>query len=176
MKITRFLAASFLTLASMTANAATIWQPTDVAGTGNVNIIQIEILDLTLNGGTLALFEDTSGMTNGLVLGSGGGIFEFTDNGGGSFKVEAFIGTSSQGFITMNGNEFILGVSWGGGYVGDSSYTQNATDLTSYIIDFSDGSNSGNTLAVDLQPIPLPAAAFLFGSALIGFAGISRRN
>jgi 2-methylaconitate cis-trans-isomerase PrpF len=35
---------------------------------------------------------------------------------------------------------------------------------------------SGSTLAVDLAPIPVPAAVWLFGSGLLGLIGFSRRK
>ena len=34
----------------------------------------------------------------------------------------------------------------------------------------------GNTLAVDLAPIPIPAAVWLFGSGLIGLVVVARRT
>jgi len=177
MKFGKMAALAGLVLVSGAAGAATIWEPTDVVADGNVNIIVAPGVGLTLNGGTLALFEDTDvGFSTPLALGSAGGILAFTDVGGGNYKVEAFSAGISQGMITINGFEFVLGVNWGSGYVGDVSTVQNGGDLTSYLINFTDGVNSGNVFAVDLTPIPLPAAAWLFGSALIGLAALSRRR
>jgi hypothetical protein len=50
------------------------------------------LLTANANGGTLALFENTDALTPANTLdlgsGSGGGIFEFTDNLNGSFIVK----------------------------------------------------------------------------------------
>ncbi|HRI38161.1 MAG TPA: VPLPA-CTERM sorting domain-containing protein, partial [Nitrospira sp.] len=35
---------------------------------------------------------------------------------------------------------------------------------------------SMNVIGVDLQPVPVPAAVYLFGSGLIGLAGMVRRK
>ena len=168
---------------SVSAHAATIWEPTDVTNTGDVNIIQVTSY-LDLNGGQLALFADTDvAWANPLVLGSGGGIFLFTDNTDGSFTVDAYVANAWQGTLVINGSEFVLGVDWGNGYVGDSSATATIGDPTSFILDFTDGQNRGQSLAVDVSPVgidppevPLPASAWLFGSALLGLVGIKRRK
>jgi hypothetical protein len=158
------------------AMGATIWEPTDVSGTGNVNIIQAG--PVSIGGGTLALFEDTDALlaVNALVLGAIGGVFEFTDNNDGSFAVASYVNDVFQDKILMDGDEFILAVDWGLGYVADSSATQNAQDPSSWLLEFDDGKNGGVSLAVDLQPVPLPAAAWLFGSALLGMVGLARRR
>ncbi|MCX2980729.1 hypothetical protein EYC98_07535 [Halieaceae bacterium IMCC14734] len=163
-------------LLSAQATAATIWEPTDVDGTGNVNIVQFEPI-LSLNGGTLALFEDTDALTdaNALVLGSDGGIFAFTDNLDGSFGVEALVANVSQGSTTIDGSQFVLGVNWGNGYVADAGWTQNGGDLTTFVIEWTDGQNAGASLAVDVSPVPLPAAAWLFMSAVGGMVIAKRK-
>lgn len=171
-----FLAALVL---SVQANAATIWQPTD----GNVNILKISFLGIDLNGGSLALFEDANNFSGpALVLGSNGGVFEFTDNLNGTYTVNAKVANVSVGTLLITDSNFMFGVKWGAGaYVGDASYVQNPTDLTSYQIFFNDGPNSGNIYAVDLElaaipDIPVPAAAWLFGSALCGLVAVGRRK
>ena len=55
-------------LLSLQATAATVWAPTDVEATGNVNILQFDAFGLSLNGGTLALFEDTDALTDANAL------------------------------------------------------------------------------------------------------------
>jgi hypothetical protein len=93
---------------------------------------------------------------NALLLGSGGGIFEFTDNLNGTFKVEALAGGVLQGSLPMiTGSEFILAVKWGtGGYVADSGITEKRGDPTSFVIDFVDGENTGSISSVDVTPGP----------------------
>jgi hypothetical protein len=165
-------------LLSVNAGAATIWQPTDVTVTGNVNVLQVDFLGLSLNGGTLALFADDDALVaaNALVLGSLGGTFAFTDNENGTYDVEAIVGGLSQGVKVIDGDEFVLGVIWGGGYVSDDSAVQDAGDPTTYVVSFNDGFNGGTSLVVDVAAVPLPAAAWLFGAALLGLVGVKRRQ
>ena len=75
----------------------------------------------------------------------------------------------------MAGDQFVLAVDWGNGYVADSGWTQDASDPTSFVIDWTDGQNSGASLAVDVSEVPLPAAAWLFISALGGTVIAKRR-
>ena len=161
------------------ASAATIWAPTDVNVEGDVNVIQVDEF-LTLDGGSLALFEDTDTLVGGnpLVLGSGGGQFFFTANPNGTFTVEALVNNISQGSIVMNGMEFKLAVDWGNGngYVGDFAFSQNATDPTAFVLSFNDGVKEGSSLVIDIMVVPLPAAAWLFGSALLGLVAVKRRK
>lgn len=176
-----FLAALIL---STQASAATIWQPTDVNSTGNVNIIEVAFLGINLNGGQLALFEDANDFSGpALILGSNGGVFEFKDNLNGTYTVDAKVGGASLGpTLTITGSQFMFGVKWGAGaFVGDTSYVQNPADITTFYLTFSDGSHTGTALAVDLEiasipDVPVPAAAWLFGSALLGLTAIGRRK
>ena len=163
---------------TMETHATTIWKPTDVVATGDVNIILAFNLGISLNGGSLALFEDTAALVPGdeLVIGPAGGRFLFTDIGGGSYNVEAFANDISTGSITMDGWEFKLAVDWGNGYGSDTGFTQAGADPNSHLIDFSDGETSGSALVIDLMPVPLPAAAWLFGSALLGLVAVGRRK
>ena len=159
------------------ASAATIWAPTDVTVEGDVNVIQFDGF-LTLNGGSLALFEDTATLVaaNALVLGPAGGQFFFTANPNGTFTVDALVNNIFQDSIVMNGMEFKLAVDWGNGYVGDIVSTQRPTDPTSFILGFNDGVKEGSSLVIDIMVVPLPAAAWLFGSALLGLVAVKRRK
>ena len=71
-------------------------------------------------------------------------------------------------------------MNWGGGYFGDTNFSLLSSPDTYLIVfdglDASGGRISGNTLAVDLAPIPVPAAAWLFGTGLIGLIGVARRK
>jgi len=108
----------------------------------------------------------------------------FTDNENDSWNAEVFdVTNTSGGSITLSNNpNFVLGMDWGDGYFVDSNST--LTPISSpdtYLIVF-DGFNgledkiSGNTLAVDLAPIPVPAAVWLFGSGLLGLVAVMRRR
>jgi 3D (Asp-Asp-Asp) domain-containing protein len=69
---------------------------------------------------------------------------------------------------------------WAGVYFTDSGWALTSTPDT-YLIRF-DGLNvpgnsiSGNTLAVDVRVVPIPAAVWLFGSGLLGMVGVARRR
>ena len=179
MKIINIITATFM-LATSAAAAATIWAPTNM----DTDFIQFGLGNpgISTNGGTLALFDDSdTGFGTPLVIGQDGGEVRFTDNLGGSWKAEVFdVTNTSGGFITLTGNKnFLLGMDWGAGYFGDTNSSHLSSPDT-YLIVF-DGSNgigsiSGNTLAVDLDQIPVPAAAWLFGTGLLGLAGIVRRR
>jgi hypothetical protein len=176
--------ASFL-LASSVASAATIWAPTNE----DTDFIQLDFAGtpeagrgISTNGGTLALFDDSDFGGTALVIGEAGGQVVFTDNNDGSWNAEFFdISNTSGGSITLSGNaNFTLGMDWGMGYYGDSNATLTSSPDT-YLIVF-DGLRgpedhiTGNTLAVDLAPIPVPAAVWLFGTGLIGLVAVARRK
>ena len=183
MKISLFLASAALILASTSANA-TVWHPTNE----DTDFIQLDLgggYGITTNGGDLALFDDSDFGGTALVIGQDGGNVVFSDNGDGSWNAEVFDGSNtSGGSITLSGNaNFVLGISWDGGttYWGDNGTPslQSSPDTYLIVFDGSDGQQrpiSGNTLAVDLAPIPVPPAVWLFGSGLLGLVGVARRR
>jgi hypothetical protein len=179
MKISHITSIAVLGLSSAAASATTIWTPTNE----DTDFIQFDFAGITTSGGTLSLFDDDTGFAGtALVIGSAGGNVVFTDNLDGSWDAEYFdVTNTSGGSITLaGGNNFVLGIDWGAGYAGDSSYSLQSSPDT-YLINFdgvaADGSDrSGSTLAVDLAPIPVPAAVWLFGSGLIGLVGVARRR
>jgi FlaG/FlaF family flagellin (archaellin) len=173
--------ATLLLLASTAAVSATVWAPTNE----DTDFIQFDLGSpgISTNGGALALFDDSdTGFGTALVIGQVGGQVVFTDNNDGSWNAEVFdVTNTSGGSITLSGNtNFSLGIDWGAGYFGDTNFSLLSSPDT-YLIVF-DGFNglgdriSGNTLAIDLAPIPVPAAVWLFGSGLLGLVGIARRK
>jgi hypothetical protein len=189
MKILFYLASAVFILASTSVNA-TVWHPTNE----DTDFIQLNFgaggaQGITTNGGILALFDDDDGLdpAEALVIGDAGGHVVFSDLGNGDWNAEVFdVTNTSGGSITLNnGSNFILGISWNGGtsYFGESGASvQSSPDA--YLISF-DGIKpgptgprrvSGSTLAVDLAPIPVPAAVWLFGSGLLGLVGVARRR
>ena len=186
MKLTHIITMASFLLASSAASAATIWAPTNE----DTDFIQLDFAGnpdagsgISTNDGMLALFDDSdTTFTNALEIGKDGGQVVFTDNNDGSWNAEVFdVTNTSRGSITLSGNaNFTLGMDWGMGYFGDT----NASLLSSpdtYLIVF-DGLDAqerpifGNTIAVDLAPVPVPAAVWLFGSGLLGLVGIARRK
>ncbi len=190
-KTINYLAATAFMLASTAASAATIdptvWAPTNE----DVDFIQLDLFGLTTNGGTLAMFDEADFGGTALVIGVNGetgGHVTFTASGSDwiaqYFDIDNLAGNS----ITLTGdNHFVLGMNWDfnipatvNGYFPDSGWAVTSSP-DSYLITF-DGFDmpespiQGSTLAIDVQAVPVPAAAWLFGSGLIGLVGVARRR
>jgi hypothetical protein len=165
-----FLIAS---LVSASANASTIFAPTD----GNVNFLNTNI-DLSSGNTQVAIFNvgDLGGANNTVVLDNvySASLAEFSVSGG-NYLVSSKANISATAFdnMTLFGTDnFILGLTNDSGtnWVADIGYTSLGGSL--YDVHFADGS----LLQVDVQVVPVPAAVWLFGSGLIGLAGIARRK
>ena len=149
-------------LASGTANAATVFAPTD----GDVNF-----LNSTLGGSTLlAVFDDADqGYGGGSLTVTVPEIVGFT----GPFSGGDYIATGTGGTLTLTGSDhFILGISTDGGSSWSADTSVISQGANSYTVNFSDGS----VLEVDVRVVPVPAAVWLFGSGLLGLIGIARRK
>lgn len=168
------LAATAFMLAS-TAASATVWAPTN----NDVDFIQWDLFGLSTDGGTLAMFDNGDLGGTALVIGTDGGHVEFTASGS-DYIAELFdVNNVSGGSIILSGDSnFELGMDYGQGYITDTSWAV-ASSPDTYLITFSGGVGNqtmGKTLAVDVQAVPVPAAAWLFGSGLIGLVGVARRR
>jgi hypothetical protein len=180
MKIINIITAATFMLATSAATAATIWAPTN----SDTDFIKFDLNPgISTNGGILALFDDSdAGFGNALEIAQDGGEVRFSDNNDGSWNAEVFdVSNVSGGSITLSGNtNFLLGIDWGAGYFGDTNFSLlSSPDTYLIVFDGIDGLGnriSGNTLAVDLAPIPVPAAAWLFGTGLLGIVAIARRR
>ena len=168
------LAATAFMLAS-TAASATVWAPTN----NDVDFIQWDLLGLSTDGGTLAMFDNGDLGGTALVIGTDGGHVEFTASGS-DYIAELFdVNNVSGGSIILSGDSnFELGMDYGQGYITDTSWAVVSSPDT-YLITFSGcvvNQTMGKTLAVDVQVVPVPAAAWLFGSGLIGLVAVVRRR
>lgn len=177
MKISHFLSAAMLGLSATITHAATIWEPTN----NDTDFLQFDFFGITTNGGILGLFDENDFGGTALVIGSAGGQVSFAANGS---DIEAtFSGDNSSILLGGSDSHFTLGMSWDGGmtWFADSASMLTGGSPDTYEISFSGviGNTSlieGKTIGVDLQPIPVPAAVWLFGSGLIGMVGIARRS
>jgi hypothetical protein len=147
--------------------AATVFAPTD----GDVNFL---FSDLGA-GTTLAMFDDSDqnylGASLIIPLASIIGVFGPV-NGNNDYLAT----NSLSNTLTLTGsNHFILGLSLDGGanWMADSSVT--SVGANAYTVTFD---NNGSVLQVDVKvvpAVPLPAAAWLFASGLLGLVGVARK-
>ena len=151
-------------LAAGTANAATIFAPTD----GDVNFLLGDLL-----GAQLAIFDDQDQSYLGSSLGvSIGDVVGFAGpNGLGDHTA-----TNTSTTLSMNltgSSNFILGLSNDGGtsWIPDASVV--SLGANAYSVTFGTGAN---VIEVDVQIVPVPPAVWLFGSGLLGMVGIARRR
>lgn len=146
-------------------NAATIFAPTD----GDVNF-----LFGNLGGGTLAMFDDSDQSYAGdllyipvpSIVGIAGPVNGNND----------YIATNSlSNTLLLTGSDnFILGLNVGGTWLSDSSVQYFGANTFRVFFD-----NGGSVVQVDVEimpAVPVPAAVWLFGSGLIGLAGVARRK
>lgn len=163
MKLTkgRSLAFGALLMAGQ-VNAATIFAPTD----GDVNFL----LDTLPDSYVLAMFDDEdqtyTGTSINIPLPSVVGISGPNTNGD-------YFATNDDGdtLTLTNSNRFILGLYNGSDWLSDSNVIYNGANA--YTVEFD---VNGSVLAVDVQVVPVPAAVWLFGSGLLGLAGVARRK
>lgn len=192
MNIKYLLIAVFLGFTSSIAHAATIWAPTNE----DTDFIVLDFGDIDLNGATLALFDDGDiGFLNPLVIGNGsdGGEvwFDPPPPATGDILATSYDtdGNMTGSLLLSDSNEFTLAVTRDAGtsWLSDTSWEKVGTD--SYLIRFNEEVPCGPdavpgercmdkaaVLGVDLQPIPVPAAVWLFGSGLLGLVGVARRR
>lgn len=165
MKLYRVLIASFVGLVSVSVNAATIFAPTD----GDVNFLFGD-----LAGGTLAMFDDSDqnylGSFISVAVPSIVGIAGPVNIGGDHIATNSLTDT----LVLTGSDQFILGLNVGGNWLSDSVVTP--VGANSYTVAFDNG---GSVLEIDVQiipAVPVPAAAWLFGSGLLGLVGVARRK
>jgi hypothetical protein len=147
--------------------AATVFAPND----GNVNFLYSNFgVDATL-----AMFDDSDqsylGSSLTIPLPSIVGVFGPV-NGNNDYLATNSL---SNTLILTGSNHFILGLSLDGGanWMADSSVT--SVGANAYTVAFNNG---GNMLMVDVRvvpAVPLPAAAWLFASGLLGLVGVARK-
>ena len=174
MKIAQILTASVLGLVS-TAASSTVWVPDVNDSTGDFQ--EITFISFGVSSATydLVLFDagttvSTEPSTTSLTLADVTGIVDISANPA-PYTASFGADTAALGATA----EFELAL-----WDSSSSTFTFVTDFTaivagnSYAIEF--GSVTGEVYGVDLAPIPVPAAVWLFGSGLIGLVGVARRK
>jgi len=149
-------------------NAATILVPSD----GDVNFLVsqpfIETFDYTL-----AVFDEAAiasiNIDNEITDISS--LIDVTLTG----PFQGINGPTYQGLLGLSDN-FIVGLSTDDGttWLADAGATFGVnTSLLNFDVP---GTGKNEVFVVDVNPVPVPAAVWLFGSGLIGLAGIARRK
>ncbi len=154
-------------LATGSANAATVFAPTD----GDVNFLLGDLL-----GAQLAIFDDEDQSYLGSSLGVAiGDIVGFAGpNGGGNFV--ATNTTTALSLPLTGSSNFILGLSTDSGASWGADTSVVSLGANAYTVTFGTGAN---VVEVDVQiisAVPVPAAVWLFASGLLGLVSIARRK
>jgi hypothetical protein len=166
MKILKLLTAGFVVLfASMTANASTVLSATD----GDVNFLFGSISSYQLY-----MFDDTGFGTSTNLLIDIPSIVGISGPQSGDY-----LAANNHGSLTLTGApNFVLGISTDGvNFIADNGATTYGNGNAATVYFNIPGANGGSVLAVDVVPaVPVPAAAWLFGSGLLGLVGVARRR
>jgi hypothetical protein len=183
MKISNLVLAGVLSLSATVATASTVLTPVD----GNANFL---VSDTFYNSGyQLAIFDDSAAVASGATIGASGldvkldgpTVTPFATYYGGIIGFSSFppyIATNGYGnTLALSGNsDFIVGLSTDGGstWYADSGAIPGSANTVS--LSFNTAETGAFVVDVQLAPVPVPAAAWLFGTGLIGLVGVARRR
>lgn len=173
MKITQIMAASVLGLTSTVASSAAVWTPDINTSTGDFQEVTFASFGVSSATYDLVFFDAGSvasiaPSTTSLTLADLNGIVQVSAN---PAPYTASFGADTA--LLGDTGEFELAL-WNGT---DFSYVTSFTAIVEknwYSISF-DGV-TGVIQGVDLAPVPVPAAVWLFGSGLLGLVGVARRK
>ncbi len=149
-------------------SAATVWMPTD----NDVNVTDLSLLIPGFQNGDFRLFDDDAAgdlsNSSNLILADGDQLSFAPDPG----NPMDWTVTGSNGTLSLSGsNNFIFAAFVDpSGYARETSSTEVAPNQWSIAFD------SGGMLVTDVTPVPLPPAALLFGSGVIGLMALGRRR
>ena len=161
-------------LSATTAHSTTIFTPTD----GDINF-SVTTGQVNTGGYTLAIFDDLA-LSGGVINGAADHLtvsipelinWDFT---------QTLSNTNTLGTLDIGTDgQFILAVQLfvEGGWIGgdpDHGSMWTVPETNQYAIKF--GDIGGFDLVVDIAPVPVPAAVWLFGSGLLGLVGVARRK
>jgi hypothetical protein len=167
MKVRNLLLGTALFVTASVANATTIWLPTD----GDINF---SLQTGALGSYELRIFDEEAGIPSGdsllvvtpdLIYVNGSTSLhynsDFSDTGL-AYDGDFVLAVSNDGFATWT--------------TGDANMASTLTvpEANMYAVKF--GNIGGFELVIDVTPVPVPAAVWLFGSGLLGLVGVARRR
>ena len=164
MKIRNLGLGAALIASASVANATSVFYPTD----GDINFI---FEGGALGGLTLAIFDEEADFGVGPNLEVDVPELIFWDGVNTLSDIDA-------NSLTIDG-DFVLAVSddggttWTGGDINPGSVFT-LPEANTYAVQFA--GLGGIEVVVDLAPVPVPAAVWLFGSGLLGLVGVARRR
>lgn len=171
--MTKLLLGTVLALATSVASAATIiWTPTD------------SDINYSFDAGTssddnlYALFDVTDfdgAQANALVLNKPADTITFTANG---FNFDLTSDVTPNTTTLFGNNEFVIATSLDNGISWSDTFTtyELVANTNLYNLTFETGTVLSIDAIPEIQAVPVPAAAWLFGTGLIGIVGIARRK
>ena len=160
--------ACVITFTSLAASAAPI--PVDMT-TGVWTITAFDTGGNDWSGSTLTIETQTAATDDWLLSG-----YFFWDNGAGAFGRENFTGTLFlDRSLELSGFELVSATSGIiiGDYFADLALSNNDIVDGTWVADGAFLPTDGWTAT---RPVPVPAAAWLFGSGLLGLVGMARRK
>lgn len=170
----RLLCAGLLAVASSGANAVSVFQPNDQT----VNFFNIQASSANLQ---LAMFDDqdTSFAGSLLNINLAGDVATFQQTIG--QNIDYTVTNNANDSLTLLGSDqFILGLqdTSGSAFVGwmQPSDVTCTTTTNSCTASWSVAGTTELVVDVQLAPVPVPAAVWLFGSGLIGLTMAGRRR
>ncbi|MFV9616891.1 MAG: VPLPA-CTERM sorting domain-containing protein, partial [Gammaproteobacteria bacterium] len=143
------------------------WEPTNA----DINFIYTTVTGYDLGIFDVDDFDTTQNSPLMLNTGASSDTVEIVATGG-NFTATSLVTTNT---ITLfNDNQFVLAITDGTDWFEPLSWFETAVGSNIYEITFS----NGLVTSIDAVPtvVPVPAAAWLFGSGLLGLVGVARRK
>lgn len=171
-----FTVASLMLFSLSTHAATVIWEPAD--DTDPTNIV-ITSFDYGAGITDIAIFDDSdAGLATALLqfdVGSDADVTFFTADDSGDWSISP--AESDETATLSDSDNFIVAVSDDDGatWTADLTFERKGSSDT-YFLTFDDVNINDTIILTKVQPVPVPAALWLFGSAMVGLVVVGRRK